>query len=151
VLTLALATPASTSLRTSSTLRIPPPTVSGTGTSAATARITSTVVSCSSADAVTSSNVTSSAPAATYALASSTGSPASRSPVKFTPLTTRPASRSRHGITRTPSDMVAEYRPPGQLCLLPTNPCWPVMQPCSPSTTPQHGTAGPESTCLLGR
>ena len=37
------------------------------------------------------------------ARASSTGSPASRSPWKLTPLTTRPASTSRHGMTRTAS------------------------------------------------
>ena len=40
-------------------------------------------------------------PARRSARASSTGSPASRRPSKLTPLTTRPASTSRHGITRT--------------------------------------------------
>src|SRR4051812_24653851 len=48
-----------------------------------------------------SRKVSSSAPSASYTRAISTGSPASRRPVKFTPLTTRPASTSRQGITRT--------------------------------------------------
>src|SRR6476661_7730772 len=43
----------------------------------------------------------SSAPAASYAMALSTGSPASRRPTKFTPLTTRPSFTSRQGMTRT--------------------------------------------------
>src|SRR6476659_8626814 len=48
-----------------------------------------------------SRKVSSSAPSASYTRAISTGSPASRRPVKLTPLTTRPASTSRHGMTRT--------------------------------------------------
>src|SRR5947209_19771619 len=42
----------------------------------------------------------SSAPAASYAIALSTGSPASRRLTKLTPLTTRPSFTSRHGMTR---------------------------------------------------
>ena len=48
-----------------------------------------------------SRKVSSSAPSASYVRASSTGSPASRSSWKLMPLTTRPASTSRHGMTRT--------------------------------------------------
>src|SRR5438445_4979891 len=40
----------------------------------------------------------SSAPWASYAVACSTGSPASRSCTKFVPLTTRPFATSRHGM-----------------------------------------------------
>src|SRR3954463_12942229 len=43
----------------------------------------------------------SSAPAASYAIAASTGSPASRRSTKLTPLTTRPSLTSRQGMTRT--------------------------------------------------
>src|SRR5205085_4885649 len=43
----------------------------------------------------------SSAPAASYAIAASTGSPASRKSTKLMPLTTRPSLTSRHGMTRT--------------------------------------------------
>src|SRR5438105_3782167 len=43
----------------------------------------------------------SSAPAASYAIAASTGSPASRKSTKLTPLTTRPSLTSRQGMTRT--------------------------------------------------
>src|SRR4051812_37647765 len=48
-----------------------------------------------------SRKVSSSAPSASYSRAISTGSPASRRFWKLTPLTTRPASTSRHGITLT--------------------------------------------------
>src|SRR5262249_28261301 len=64
----------------------------------------------SSADAVTSRKVISSAPAASYRLASSTGSPASRRLAKFTPFTTRPAATSRQGITRTATATHPAYR-----------------------------------------
>src|SRR5918997_4024100 len=47
-----------------------------------------------------SRKVSSSAPSASYTRAISTGSPASRRLAKLTPLTTRPASTSRHGMTR---------------------------------------------------
>src|SRR5439155_18523591 len=43
----------------------------------------------------------SSAPAASYAIAASTGSPASRRSTKLTPLTTLPSLTSRQGMTRT--------------------------------------------------
>src|ERR1700756_2552409 len=52
-----------------------------------------------------SRKVNSSAPSASYCLASSTGSPASRRFSKLTPLTTRPSSTSRHGMTRTASSL----------------------------------------------
>src|SRR5271165_6074746 len=42
----------------------------------------------------------SSAPAVSYSAACSTGSPASRSDTKLTPLTTRPSFTSRQGMTR---------------------------------------------------
>ena len=51
-------------------------------------------------DAVMSRKTSSSAPSPSYTAAISTGSPASRRPVKLTPFTTRPASTSRHGMTR---------------------------------------------------
>ena len=47
-----------------------------------------------------SRNTSSSAPWSEYAAPSSTGSPTSRRPRKRTPLTTRPAATSRHGIRR---------------------------------------------------
>src|SRR4029078_13438990 len=43
----------------------------------------------------------SSAPAASYAIAAATGSPASRKLTKLMPLTTRPSFTSRQGMTRT--------------------------------------------------
>src|SRR3954463_8196245 len=43
----------------------------------------------------------SSAPAASYAIAAATGSPASRRSTNLTPLTTRPSLTSRQGMTRT--------------------------------------------------
>src|SRR6185436_9020019 len=52
----------------------------------------------------------SSAPAASYAIAASTGSPASRKLTKLTPLTTRPSFTSRQGMTRT-LNMKASGRP----------------------------------------
>src|SRR5262249_43251193 len=51
--------------------------------------------------AVMSRNVSSSAPAASYAIAATTGSPASRRSRNFTPLTTPPSLTSRQGMTRT--------------------------------------------------
>src|SRR4029077_9081238 len=51
--------------------------------------------------AVISRKQSSSAPAASYAIAASTGSPASRRSTKLTPLTTRPSLTSRQGMTRT--------------------------------------------------
>src|SRR4051812_36973464 len=80
---------------------MPPPIVNGTNTSSAVRRARSTIVSRLPDVAVMSRNTTSSAPSASYFSASSTGSPASRRSTKFVPLTTRPASTSRHGITRS--------------------------------------------------
>src|SRR5262245_16667161 len=64
-------------------------------------RTTSRMMSRSSWLAVISRKHSSSAPAASYAIAASTGSPASRKLTKLTPLTTRPSLTSRQGITRT--------------------------------------------------
>src|SRR5690606_32902133 len=101
VLTDTFSAPARSRRRASSTVRTPPPTVNGMNTFSATRRATSTMVSRASDDAVMSRKTISSAPSASYRAASSTGSPASRRPTKFTPFTTRPASTSRHGMTRT--------------------------------------------------
>src|SRR5215471_13311281 len=60
-----------------------------------------------------SRKTSSSAPWASYAAASSTGSPASRSPAKLTPLTTRPPSTSRHGITLV-ATVTPSIRPPSR-------------------------------------
>src|SRR5215470_538671 len=60
-----------------------------------------------------SRKTSSSAPWASYAAASSTGSPASRRPAKLTPLTTRPPSTSRHGITRV-ATVTPCTRPPSR-------------------------------------
>src|SRR5258706_429973 len=87
----------------SDTARAPPPTVSGMKTWSATRSITSTMVSRASLEAVMSRKVISSAPAASYLRAISTGSPASRSSTNFTPFTTRPAWTSRHGMMRLAS------------------------------------------------
>src|SRR4029079_13330477 len=95
-----LSAPASRSARTSSTDRTPPPTVSGRKTLSAVARTTSSIVLRPSDDAVMSRKQISSAPCVSYAAATATGSPASRSSLKRTPFLTRPASTSRHGITR---------------------------------------------------
>src|SRR5699024_3243135 len=58
----------------------------------------STTVSLPSQEAVISRNTSSPAPAASYAFAISTGSPASLRSTKFTPFTTRPLFTSRQGI-----------------------------------------------------
>ena len=95
-----LSAPSRSSFRKSSTVRIPPPTVNGMNTLAATFRTISTTVSRCSQEAVMSRNTTSSAPAASYAFAISTGSPASFRSTKLTPFTTRPLFTSRQGIIR---------------------------------------------------
>ena len=100
VLTATLSAPARSRVSTSSVLDTPPPTVSGMKTCSAVRLTTSRVVARPSWEAEMSRKVSSSAPWASYRAASSTGSPASRSSRKFTPLTTRPLSTSRHGITR---------------------------------------------------
>src|SRR6201996_6033467 len=101
VLTATLSAPARSNTSTSATARTPPPTVSGMNTCSAVWRTTSSMVARPEDDAVTSRKVSSSAPSASYAAASSTGSPASRRFSKLTPLTTRPSSTSRQGMTRT--------------------------------------------------
>src|SRR3954469_10864968 len=62
-----------------------------------------------------SRKVSSSAPSASSTRAISTGSPASRRSTKLTPLTTRPASTSRHGITRT-AKLISPLRDPRYSC-----------------------------------
>src|SRR5437764_3197646 len=57
-----------------------------------------------------SRKTSSSAPSAAYSGANSTGSPASRSSTKETPLTTRPLSTSKQGITRLVRGMHSVYR-----------------------------------------
>ena len=106
VLTLTLSAPARSSRSKSATARTPPPTVSGMNTDSAVLLTTSSIVERSELDAVISRKTSSSAPSRSYRDASSTGSPASRRSVKFTPLTTRPASTSRHGMTRIATVMV---------------------------------------------
>src|SRR5437588_5036449 len=103
-----LSAPARSKLSTSATERTPPPTVSGMKTWSAVRRTTSYMVSRPPLEAVMSKKVSSSAPSASYRAASSTGSPASRRFSKLTPLTTRPPSTSRQGITRT-ARPVPEY------------------------------------------
>src|SRR5690554_3594981 len=95
-----LSAPALSSFRMSSTVRTPPPTVSGMKTSAAIRSTVSYVVSRLSWLAVMSRKVISSAPCSLYLRAISTGSPASRMSTKLTPLTTRPLSTSRQGMIR---------------------------------------------------
>src|SRR6185295_9066659 len=85
----------------SSMVRTPPPTVSGMKQASAVRRTTSSMVPRFSWVAVISRKQSSSAPAASYAIAASTGSPASRRSTKLTPLTTLPSLTSRQGITRT--------------------------------------------------
>ncbi len=99
-LTLHLSVPASSNRRMSSVERMPPPTVSGRNTRDAVRDTTSRIVSRFSWLAVMSRKHSSSAPAASYSAACSTGSPASRKDTKLTPLTTRPSFTSRHGMTR---------------------------------------------------
>src|SRR6478609_5336828 len=82
-----------------------------------------------------SRKVSSSAPSSSYRRASSTGSPASTRSTKLTPLTTRPSDTSRHGMTRTATDMPTAY----ELSALP----WTAM---SPSPNPDA-----EPPSLVGR
>ena len=96
-----LSAPARNSRSTSSTLRIPPPTVNGMKTCSAVRRTTSRVVSRPATLAEISKNVSSSAPSRLYKAAISTGSPASTRSVKLTPLTTRPSVTSKQGMMRT--------------------------------------------------
>ena len=87
----------------SSIVRIPPPTVNGIITCSAVRRTTSIMMSRFSWLAVMSRKTSSSAPSCSYRAATCTGSPASRRLTKLVPLTTRPWSTSRHGITRLAS------------------------------------------------
>src|SRR6266567_367149 len=96
-----LSAPYRSSVLMSSMVRTPPPTVSGMKQASAVRRTTSSMVPRFSWVAVMSRKHSSSAPAASYAIAASTGSPASRRSTKLTPLTTRPSLTSRQGITRT--------------------------------------------------
>src|ERR1700722_19479541 len=96
-----LSAPDFRSARMSATVRTPPPTVSGMKQASAVRRTTSRIMPRFSWLAVMSRKHSSSAPAASYAMAASTGSPASRRSTKLMPLTTRPSLTSRHGMTRT--------------------------------------------------
>src|SRR3954451_16087740 len=96
-----LSAPYRSSVLISSMVRTPPPTVSGMKQASAVRRTTSSMVPRFSWVAVISRKHNSSAPAASYAIAASTGSPASRRSTKLTPLTTLPSLTSRQGITRT--------------------------------------------------
>src|SRR3990170_74299 len=93
-----LSAPAESRLRMSSSVRTPPPTVSGMNTCSAVRRTTSIRMSRFSWDAVMSRKVSSSASSSSYRRATSTGSPASRKETNRTPLTTRPSFTSRHGM-----------------------------------------------------
>ena len=95
-----LSAPALKSSFISSRVLMPPPTVRGIDTSAAVFSTTSIMVFLSSWDAVMSRKTSSSAPCSSYALAHSTGSPASLSWTKLMPFTTRPSFTSRHGMMR---------------------------------------------------
>src|ERR1700682_6301645 len=61
------------------------------------------MMSRASCEAVMSRNTSSSPPCASYAIAASTGSPASRRSTNRTPFTTRPSLTSRHGMMRLAS------------------------------------------------
>src|SRR6266436_2289347 len=63
------------------------------------------MMSRASCEAVMSRNTSSSAPCASYAIAASTGSPASRRSTNRTPFTTRPSLTSRHGMMRLASTL----------------------------------------------
>ena len=85
----------------SSTLRTPPPTVSGMKQASAVRRTTSRMVprfSLARGDVEEGEFV---GARRVIGVAASTGSPASRRSTKFTPLTTRPSFTSRQGMTRT--------------------------------------------------
>ena len=98
VFRLTLSAPALMMACASSRVRMPPPTVKGMLMASATFFTSSVSVFLCSTVAVISRNTSSSAPSSTYRLASSTASPASRSPTKFTPFTVRPSLMSRQGI-----------------------------------------------------
>ena len=98
-----LSQPAFSSVRMSSSVRMPPPTVSGMNTASDVLRTTSSMISRSSWLAVISRNTSSSAPSPSYRVATSTGSPASCRLRKLMPFTTRPPWTSRQGMIRLAS------------------------------------------------
>src|SRR5438094_337820 len=100
VLILTLSAPAVNKVRISSRVPTPPPTVSGMNTCSAVLVTTPRIVFRFSYEAVMSRKQSSSAPSRSYALAISTGSPASRRFTKDTPFTTRPSFTSRQGMMR---------------------------------------------------
>jgi hypothetical protein len=105
---LILSAPARNSVRMSSVVRTPPPTVSGMKHRSAVRSITSRIDLRPSDDAVMSKKTSSSAPCSLYRSASSTGSPTLRSPFSSArpncrPRVTRPAWTSRQGMTRLAS------------------------------------------------
>ena len=104
-----LSAPAKSISRMSSTERIPPPTVSGMKQHAAVRRTTSTMVARPSEEAVMSRKTSSSACWASYALAHSTGSPASLKLTKLVPLTTLPSVTSRHGMILLASTVLSSH------------------------------------------
>ena len=87
----------------SGTERTPPPTVKGMVSASATRRTVLSAVPRASQVAVMSRRHSSSASAASYATAHSTGSPSSVRSLKRTPLTTRPFFTSRQGMIRRAS------------------------------------------------
>ena len=95
-----LSAPALKIFLTSSTVRIPPPTVNGINRLAATLSTISTTVSLLSLEAVISKKTSSSAPSLLYKTACSTGSPASTKLTKLTPFTTLELHISKQGIIR---------------------------------------------------
>ena len=101
-----LSQPELISVRISSSVRIPPPTVSGMKQTSDVRLTTSRMMSRSSWLAVMSRKTSSSAPSASYRDAICTGSPASCRFRKLTPLTTRPAWTSRQGIIRLASIVI---------------------------------------------
>ena len=99
-LTATLSAPASSKRSTSLRVLTPPPTVKGMESSEATLLTISVKVFLPSTLAVMSRKTSSSAICSEYIFPISTGSPASRRPRKFIPLTVRPSFTSRHGIMR---------------------------------------------------
>ena len=102
-----LSAPDSKSSFISSIVRIPPPTVRGIKHFSAVLFTTSNKIDLFSWLAVISRKHSSSAPALSYALAASTGSPASTKLTKFTPLTTRPFLTSKQGMILVLSILVS--------------------------------------------
>src|SRR5712692_4577509 len=95
-----LSAPAWSSLRTSSTLRTPPPTASGMKHPSAVRITMSNSGSRFSLVAVMSRKTSSSAPWASYTLAAVTGAPVSRAAPNRTVLMQRPSLRRRDGMRR---------------------------------------------------